>query len=392
MDDAPLRILSIADMAPDPNSGAAGSELRTLDVLRKLGHTVDTIWRDDLPHRIHHPNLHILFELPRAFERVTAEALRRAEYDVVHANQPPGYRAARLVHRIAPRTLFVHRSHGFELNAELTLAKWRKRFGTDDRSPARRVATQVLEPLLARHSKLIAKEADAHNVLCVLDAEFLEHHFGIDRERIVVVATAPPEEFRRIPAPPMTGERMKTVLHISQFAFFKAPMITAEAMNRLAAHDADLRFVWVCDRSHHGNVRALLSDDVQQRLDLLHWRNQDELREIYDGSGIFLFPSFFEGFGKVFQEAMCRGMCVVATDAGGMHDVIRNGVDGLLVPPGDADALFDAARALVDDLPRATAMSIAAARRAREYSWERAAHETADFYRRRLRVLRRENG
>lgn len=389
--DSPLRILTVADTPPDPNSGAAGSEVRTIEVLRAMGHHVDSIWRDDMPRRITHSNLHILLELPRAYERATAAALSRSEYDVIHVNQPHGYRAARLVHRIAPRTLFVHRSHGFELNAEVTLEPWRKRFGGDERGPLRRLATSLLEPLLARHSRRIAVEADAHNLLCTDDARFLEQHLGVDPAKIAVIPVAPPDSFRLTPALPMTVARLRCVLHVAQFAFFKAPMITAATMNHLAAAHPDLRFVWVCDRADHPRVRALLTEDVRQRIELLHSRGQDDLREIYDRCGIFLFPSFFEGFGKVFLEAMCRGMCVVATDLGGMHDVIRSSVDGMLVPPGDEDALTHAAAALIDDPQRAMMMSEAAVRRAREYSWERVALETVDFYRRRLRVLRHEN-
>jgi glycosyltransferase involved in cell wall biosynthesis len=391
MDDSPLRILTLADTPPDVNSGAAGTEVQTIEMLRALGHHVDTVWHDEMPHRIRHGNLHILLELPRAYERATAQALARGEYDVIHANQPHGYRAARLVHRIAPRTLFVHRSHGFEPHAEETLRKWRQRFGNDERSLARRLASLAVEPLLARHSSLIAAEADAHNLLCTGDARFLEQRFGVDPAKIAVIPLAPPESYRSTSAPPMTADRLRSVLHVAQFDFFKAPMITAAAMNRLAAARADLRFVWVCARAHHDQVRALLSEDVRRRIEMLHWREQDDLREVYDRCGVFLFPSFFEGFGKTFLEAMARGLCVVAADAGGMRDVIRNGIDGLLVPPGDAEALTDAADALIGDLQSATTMSEAAARRAREYSWERVARETAGFYRRRLRVLRHEN-
>ncbi|HEY2090742.1 MAG TPA: glycosyltransferase family 4 protein [Thermoanaerobaculia bacterium] len=390
MEDAPLRILTLADTPPDENSGAAGTEVRTIEALRALGHHVDAIWRDDMPHRIKHPNLHIVLELPKAYRDATARALARAEYDVVHVNQPHGFLAARLVHRIAPRTLFVHRSHGLESNAEETLKKWRKTYEKDERSPARRIATLVLEPLLARHPRLNAREADAHNLLCSRDADFLQAHFGVDPAKIGVIPMAPPDAFLEMPAPLMTAARLQCVLHVAQFAFFKAPMITAAAMNRLASMHPNLKFIWVCNREHHDDVRALLSNDVLQRLELLHWRNQDDLRALYDRSGIFLFPSFFEGFGKAFLEAMSRGMCVVASDAGGMHDVIRSGVDGVLVPPGDTERLAAEAHALLNDLPRAAVMSEAAAARAREYSWDRVARETADFYRSRLAVLRKE--
>jgi glycosyltransferase involved in cell wall biosynthesis len=170
------------------------------------------------------------------------------------------------------------------------------------------------------------------------------------------------------------------VLHVAQFAFFKAPMITAAAMNRLAEADRELRFTWVCDPRSEPAVRALLTSDANERLDVLPWTTQDSLRDIYDAHGIFLFPSFFEGFGKAFLEAMSRGLCVVASDAGGMHDLIENDRNGILVPPGEANALAGAALAIIHDPARASDMSVAAALTARRYSWDRVARETADFY------------
>src|SRR4051794_22601424 len=144
----PLRVLMMSDTPADPNRGAAGTEVRTLHALRALGHEVDAIWSDDLGRRIRHGNLHILLEQPRAYERAAVAALKRKKYDVVYVNQPHGFRAARAVHRLSPGTVFIHRSHGFELNVEETLRPWIEKFGSDERNAARRIATQALAPLL----------------------------------------------------------------------------------------------------------------------------------------------------------------------------------------------------------------------------------------------------
>jgi glycosyltransferase involved in cell wall biosynthesis len=379
-----LNVLMMSDTPHDPNRGAAGTEVQTLQALRALGHDVDAIWSDDLGRRIRHGNLHLLLELPRAYERAAIKAMRSKDYDVVHANQPHGFRAARAVHRLSPRTVFIHRSHGFELNVEQTLQPWREKFGSDDRGPIRRLATRALAPLLAHHSYAIAGEANGHIVSSSLDAAFLHRRLGVAIERIAVIPQAAPESYLHGEVPPMDSQRLRRVLHVAQFAFFKAPMITASAMNRLANADRHLQFTWVCDRSSEGRIRALLTAEANDRCEVLHWTTQEELRNIYDRHGIFLFPSFFEGFGKAFLEAMSRGACVVASDAGGMHDVIDHGRNGVLVPAGDAEALADAALAIIGHLQRAQSMSAAAALTAREYTWARVARETADFYRARL--------
>jgi glycosyltransferase involved in cell wall biosynthesis len=381
-----LRVLVMTDTPPDPNLGVAGTELRTIEALRDLGHEVDAIWSDVLGRRVRHGNLHLLLELPRAFERALLEALQRKAYDVVHVNQPHGFRAARTLHRLGTRSIFIHRSHGFELSLEAALGPWREKLGSDDRNVMRRAASRVIAPLLARHSIAITRDADGHIVSSSLDADFLRERLHVEAAKIAVIPQAPPDDYIVTDPPAMTPERLRGVLHVGQFMLFKAPAVTAGAMNRLAAQQPDVRFTWVCDREHHNAVRSLFNSDAQDRLELLPWMTQDELRAVYDRSGIFLFPSFYEGFGKVFLEAMSRGLCVVAADTGGMHDTIAHGTNGVLCPPGDDETFADAALALMNDFDRAASMSVAAAQTAREHTWRRVAIETAGFYHARLQA------
>jgi len=360
----------MADIDPDPNRGAAGTEVQTIRALRKLGHVVDEVWSAELGRRIQHGNLHLLLELPHTYERAAIVHLREHRYHVVHVNQPHGFRAARAVHRFSPATVFIHRSHGIELNVEQTLARWR---------PPQKLASRAIASLLARHSYAIAREADGHVVSSTIDARFLEEKLRVPPHKIAVIAQAAPDDYVGTAPPPMTNERLRRVLHVGQFAFFKAPMITAVAINRMTM-EPNLRFTWVCDRGDHERARQLLTPEANARTDMVHWTTQDDLREIYDAHGVFLFPSLFEGFGKAFLEAMSRGLCVVASDAGGMHDLIADGHNGFLVPPGEAEGMAAAALAIARDPSRARAISAAAAATAREHTWDRVARELANVY------------
>jgi glycosyltransferase involved in cell wall biosynthesis len=360
-----MKILLMADVPRDPNAGAAGTEVQTAEALRRLGHDVDEVWAPQLGRRIAHGNLHYLLELPRAYRREMRRALATKRYDVIHVNQPHGYLAAKSKPRDA---VFVHRSHGLELRAERDLARWRGR---------ERVISRVMAALLARHTRAIARYADGHIVSCSEDAEFLRQELGVEDARVAVIPQAAPEAFFVTPPPPMTPERLRRVLYVGQFAFFKAPTIVAAAMRALA--EQGLRCTWVCSAGHHAAVRALLGG---ANVELLDWMPVERLVDVYDGHGIFLFPSLFEGFGKVFLEAMSRGLCVVATRVGGARDLIVDGESGLLVEPGDAGAIVAAAQSLLADPERATAIAREAAYVADCYSWERVAHETAAFYER----------
>jgi glycosyltransferase involved in cell wall biosynthesis len=360
-----MRILFIADLPRDPHSGAAGTEVWTVEALKRLGHEVDEVWREDLPHRIRHWNLHYAVELPRAMRDEVAKRLGR-DYDTVHANQPHAWRAAKLWRQSGQRGVFVHRSHGFELHAEEVRRRWMQE---DDRPLIRRAASAALAPLVMRNSVNIARWADGHIVSASLDADYLAQRMRVPPERIAVIAQGLSEEYLATPAPPQNAQRLRRVLHVAQFIPFKAPEVVAAAMRALDGYER----TWVCAREHHAAVRALLGDTP---VELLDWMPADELVRVYDRHGVFLFPSYFEGFGKAFLEAMSRGLVIVGTEVGGMRDLIRDGVNGFLVPTGDAAAVAARVREARPE------MGDAAAATARVHTWERVARETVAFYER----------
>jgi len=87
-----------------------------------------------------------------------------------------------------------------------------------------------------------------------------------------------------------------------------------------------------------------------------------------------------ESFGMVLTEAFASHTPVVASDIVGYRDVVRDGIDGLLVPPAEAGALGEALRALALDPARRASMAVAARERAERFSWPHVAEEVAGAY------------
>jgi len=87
-----------------------------------------------------------------------------------------------------------------------------------------------------------------------------------------------------------------------------------------------------------------------------------------------------ESFGMVLTEAFAQGTPVVASDIAGYRDVVRDGVDGLLVPRGDAGAVAAALRDLALDPDRRRALGAAARERAGRYAWPHVAEEVVAAY------------
>jgi glycosyltransferase involved in cell wall biosynthesis len=97
----------------------------------------------------------------------------------------------------------------------------------------------------------------------------------------------------------------------------------------------------------------------------------------YDGADAFVLASRHEGYGMVVAEAIARGLPVIATDTGAIADLVGRDA-GLVVPPGDAEALADAlGRLLDDDAVRGRLAAGARARRAQLPDWETACDQMA---------------
>ena len=77
--------------------------------------------------------------------------------------------------------------------------------------------------------------------------------------------------------------------------------------------------------------------------------NQDRIRDFYAAADAFCLPSFAEGVPVVLMEAMAMELPCVTTHIAGIPELIRDGIDGLLAPPSDLDALANALARLMDD-------------------------------------------
>lgn len=98
-------------------------------------------------------------------------------------------------------------------------------------------------------------------------------------------------------------------------------------------------------------------------------------------ANVFVHATLAEAFGKGAVEAMACGTPVIASRVGGLPEVVRHGVDGLLVPAADAGALADTLALLMDNRELCTALSAAGRKRAVTlFSLERQAKEFLDWY------------
>ena len=111
-----------------------------------------------------------------------------------------------------------------------------------------------------------------------------------------------------------------------------------------------------------------------------------ELADAYASGDLFAFPSDSETLGFAAIEAMAAGVAVVAADAGGIPHIVKQGENGVLVPPGDGQALAAALLELVHDEPRRTRLARAGRAEAERWSWSSATEALIMRYRQAIRV------
>jgi glycosyltransferase involved in cell wall biosynthesis len=101
-----------------------------------------------------------------------------------------------------------------------------------------------------------------------------------------------------------------------------------------------------------GTLRPVVERLVAELPEQTSWAerlSQEEVSAALDDSTLLVLPSRSEGMGRVIVEAFCRARTVVASRVGGIPDLVQDGVNGLLVEPGDINALADAlVRVLTD--------------------------------------------
>lgn len=98
---------------------------------------------------------------------------------------------------------------------------------------------------------------------------------------------------------------------------------------------------------------------------------KERVGEALAGADVFLNTTHVDNTPVSVIEAMACGLCVVSTDAGGVPQLIRDGIHGLLVRPGDAEGMVDAVRRLLNDAELCFRLSTEARARAEEFTWER---------------------
>ncbi len=185
----------------------------------------------------------------------------------------------------------------------------------------------------------------------------LTQNFGFPPERCFVVPYAVHESWLESQNEPVRGR----VLFVGLAGMGKGIHYAGLAQQLLSDPKIEFRIVgWASER-----VRA---HRLCQGLNFVGFVPRTEVREEFRRADMFILPSLFEGSAEVTYEALASGLPVITTPAAG--SVVRNGIEGFIVPERDAQALAERIRQLMDDRALRERMSAAAKERARQFTWK----------------------
>jgi N-acetyl-alpha-D-glucosaminyl L-malate synthase BshA len=173
----------------------------------------------------------------------------------------------------------------------------------------------------------------------------------------------------------------RLLVHLSNFRPVKRVLDVIEIFARVA-REIPARLMLIGDGPDRSAAEHLtLRLNVQDRIHFLG--KQDNVNELLPLADLMIMPSQMESFGLAALEAMACSVPAIATRVGGVPELIDDGVNGLLFPVGDVDAMANAAIALLNDPPRFEALSRAARRTAQDrFCATRIIPLYEDYYRR----------
>jgi len=304
-----------------------------------------------------------------AFTRSVLEDVREREleYDLIYSHY---WLSGAVASRLSPalNLPWVHTAH------TLGLVKNRRLAPGAEPEPYARIAVE----------QTVARKADLLIASTAVEAEDLEHLYGVDPARITVVAPGidlsvfgpmdKTEAQRKIGYP-----AQRLLLFVGRLERLKGAEVVLRALAQLTEPGhRDLRLLVVGEDSRDGvdgeknRLRTLARElGIATRVDFLGPVAHHELPYFYAAAEACVMPSYSESFGLVGLEAQACGCPVVAANVAGLASVVREGSTGFLVDGHDPAAYADRIKRLLDDEELAAKLGQQGVAVAQRYPWAR---------------------
>ncbi len=401
--DRPLRV-ALLSYRSKPHCGGQGIYLRHLSrELAALGHQVEVLsgqpypelepgptlrhlpsldlYRDDDPFRMPHLReyrdwIDVLevtsmwtaaFPEPLTFSLRALRELRRRRgaFDIVHDNQVLGYGMLGINRLGLPLVTSIHHPISVDRRIELRAAR-----GLSRLSKWRWYGFVRMQSRVARRvGDILTVSESSRRDICA--------DFKVPDDRVHVIPLGVDTRLFHPRAAPRTPGQIVAVA--SADSPMKGVAVLLHAVAKLAT-ERDVRLTVVSKPTPGGPTERLVGElALGDRVRFVHGISDDQLAELLASAEIAVVPSLYEGFSLPAVEHMASGTPLVVSRTGALPEVV--GDAAIQVPPGDAEALAAALRALHDSPQQRERLGEAAWRRVQErYAWPAVAKATQSRY------------
>ncbi len=228
-------------------------------------------------------------------------------------------------------------------------------------------------------SKPILQNADA--VLALTENMKQKMREIYDREISIVPNGIDLERFKISPES-KKKDSTKTIIFVGRLHPVKGVQYLIEAMAIVHQESPEVKLILVGD----GEERELLENltdslGIRECVEFAGRVPHERVQDYMNQAEVFVLPSLSEGFPVTILEAMACGLPIVATQVGGVPDVIKNGVNGYLVKAKDPNETVEALLKLLQDAQLRATISKTNKQKVDEYSWGRVALALEKIYR-----------
>ncbi len=202
--------------------------------------------------------------------------------------------------------------------------------------------------------------------------------WGIPAEKIEVIYNAMQSEKPGRVHESVAALSRPLVVSVGRLVPWKGMLGTIDAVAAVSESVPSVSLAIVGDGPEHANI-GTHAKKLGSRAVLTGRLSHADTLTVMESADAFVLNTSYEGLSHLLIEALALGVPVVTTDVGGNGELIRNGENGLLAPPGDADALVEALRRILSDKELAARLSREARESAKRFSVEALIPRTATF-------------
>ncbi|MCU0533670.1 MAG: glycosyltransferase family 4 protein [Hydrococcus sp. Prado102] len=376
-----MKILLVVHYEFNRNAGAAGVTWQLGQAYQQLGHEVYYYSFDDLPKEL--PNIAKRIVFPEFVAHHIWKLAKEQKIDVVDASTGDTWLWSKLTSNLSKRLpLIVARDHGLEHIEHLE-------FLEDVKLGKRSISWQY--PLYRGSIRLWEEAislsyADLVLLLNRSAQKYAIAELGIKPEKTRLIINGIPESFLNLPLEP-TSIAEDAEIRIAQIGTYiprKGIQYSVSALNRILTRYPQVKVGFLGTKCRECQVYAQVYADfepaVRDRVTVIPYYCHEDLPNLLQGYQIKLLPSTSEAFGMALVEAMACGLAPITTATPGPLEIVRNGYNGLVIPPRDDVAIEEAIKRLICDRPYLKWLRRNAYSSAQRYSWTKIARQTLVYY------------